>query len=91
MTSYYYYKLPAFALNAYDAREAAEAACSTWISSLHGLDVLCGCADSVVAALACERSRWPPMAVSGSWWAQPELLVVMQPPWATLMSIWRSY
>ena len=90
MTCYYYDTLPAFALNAYDAREAAEAACSTWISSLRGLDMLCGRADSVVAAPAGERSRWPPMAASGSWWAQPELWVAMQPRWATLVSIGRS-
>ena len=56
MTCYYYDTLPAFALNAYDAREAAEAASSTWISSVRGLDVLCGRADSVVAAPACECS-----------------------------------
>ena len=73
MTCYHHYTLPAFALNAYDAREAAEAASSTWISSLRGLDVLCGRADSVVAAPADERSRRPPMAASGSWWAAPVL------------------
>ena len=91
MTCYYYYTLPAFALNAYDAREVAEAACSTWMWSLRGLSVVCGCADSVVAVPACECSRWPPMVASGSWWAEPELWVAMQPLWATLVSIWRSY
>ena len=90
MTSYYYYTLPAFILNAYDAREAAEAACSTWITSVRGLDVLCGRADSVVAAPACERSRWPPMAASGSWWAAPVLWLARQPLWARLVSIGRS-
>ena len=91
MTCYHHYTLPAFALNAYDAREAAEAATSTWISSLRGLDVLCGRADSVVAAPACESSRWPPMTASGSRWAAPVLWLVMQPLWATLVSIGRSY
>ena len=90
-TSYYYYTLPGFALNANDAREAAEATCSTWISSLCGLDVLCGRADSVVAAPACERSRWPPLAASGSCWAAPVLWLARQPLWATLVSIGLSY
>ena len=72
-TSYYYYTLPGFALNANDAREAAEATCSTWISSLCGLDVLCGRADSVVAAPACELCQRPPVAASGSRWAAPVL------------------
>ena len=53
-TSYYYYTLPGFALNANDAREAAEATCSTWISSLRGLDVLCGRADRLVTASGSE-------------------------------------
>ena len=91
MTCYHHYTLPAFALNAYDAREAAEAACSTWVWSLRGSSVLCGRADSVAAAPACESSRWPPMTASGSWWAAPVLWVVMQPLWATLVSIGRSY
>ena len=90
-TSYYYYTLPGFALNANDAREAAEATCSTWTSSLCGLDVLCGRADSMVAAPACERSRWPPLAASGSCWAAPVLWLARQPLWATLVSIGLSY
>ena len=72
-TSYYYYTLPGFALNAYDAREAAEATCSTWRSSLRGLNVLCGRADRVVAAPACELCQRPPVAASGSRWAAPVL------------------
>ena len=91
MTCYYCYTLPAFALNAYDAREAAEAACSTWISSLHGLDVLCGRADSVVAAPACELCQKLAAAASGSLWAAPVLWVTRQPLWAKLVSIGRSY
>ena len=65
MTCYYDDTLPAFALNAYDAREAAEAACSTWISSVRSLDVLCGRADSVVAAPACDALS---MAADGCQW-----------------------
>ena len=91
MTCYYYYTLPAFALNAYDAREAAEAAYSTWMWSFCGLNMLCGRADSVVAAPACECSRWPPMAASGSWWSALVLWVAIQPLWPTLASIGRSY
>ena len=72
-TRYYYYTLPGFALNAYDAREAAEATCSTWRSSLRGLNVLCGRADRVVAAPACELCQRPPVAASGSRWAAPVL------------------
>ena len=64
-TSYYYYTLPGFALNAYDAREAAEATCSTWISSLRGLDVLCGRADRLVTASGSELCQRPPVAASG--------------------------
>ena len=91
MTSYYYYTLPAFILNAYDAREAAEAACPTWRSSLYGSSVLCGHADSVVAAPACELCQRPAAAASGSLWAAPVLWVARQPLWATLVSIGRSY
>ena len=90
MTSYDYCTLPAFTLSAYDAREAAEAAYSTWMWSFRGLNMLCGRADSVVAAPACERSRWPPMAASGSWWAAPVLWLARQPLWARLVSIGRS-
>ena len=90
-TSYYYYTLPGFALNAYDAREAAEATCSTWRSSLRGLNVLCGRADRVVAAPACELCQRPPVAASGSRWAAPVLWLASQPLWAMLVSIGRSY
>ena len=72
-TSYYYYTLPGFALNAYDAREAAEATCSTWISSLRGLNVLCGRADRLVTASGSELCQRPPVAASGSRWAAPVL------------------
>ena len=91
MTSYYYYTLPAFALNAYDAREAAEATCSTWRSSLRGLNVLCGRADSVVAAPACELCQNPAAAAYGSLWAAPVLWVANQPLWAMPVSVGRSY
>ena len=91
MKCYYYYTLPAFALNAYDAREAAEAACTTWISSLRGLDVLCGRADRLVTASGSELCQRPPVAVSGSRWAAPVLCATSQPLWAMLVYIGRSH
>ena len=60
------------------------------VASQRRRGVLCGRTGGMVAAPACERCRWPPMAVSGSWWAAPVLWVVMQPLWATLVSIGRS-